>query len=459
MSLVNISPIEISSRVIFLTPEDMSKLALQPGAKLKVAAGLSATDAEISIGQNTNFISIGVLEALDLPATGVLSLKKVGPDSCKVGPVIGILVSRGKKHTSPPYSSQNRLLQSFLNFAAKAGGLAYVFSPSGVDIANQKITGYYLGTGPHDSPVWLEHTFPLPDVIFDRILFRSVERSKTTKQITSYFLKHEQIKYFNPKFLNKWQTFSILSQNPVFLKHLPETKIYVGPDSLSKFLGSHQTVYVKPVNGSLGKGIMRIYMVPEGYSFQYRVGKRPVSGIWHDHSQLSNGLKTFLKTPPYIMQQGLDLLKYRGRVFDIRVLMQRDGHGKWTNSASVARVGLAGSIFPNVAAGGEAVDISQVWQEIAGSDWFSSKTCALTREIGQAAGETLEKALGVFGEIGLDIGVDSNGDIWVIEINSKPSRKVFPKKQTHLKTTSLKLPMDFAKYLAGFSQNEERNLP
>lgn len=457
MHLVNIMPIQVSPRKIFLTVKDLTEFALEPGTSIQIKAGSSVTDAVIASSQDGSHISTGLLEALGLPATGMLNVKKDGPGSLRIGPLIGIIVSRGKKHKLPPYTSQNRHLRSYLNISAGSGCLAYVFFPAGVDTETQTVTGYYLGTNPDGLQTWLKHTFPLPDVVYDRILFRSVEKKQQTKKITSYFLNHERVKYFNPKFLNKWETYSILSRNQLFRKHLPETKIYRGPESLIKFSESHKTVYVKPINGSLGKGIMKISHTSEGYVYQYRVGKQPVSGIWQDVSELTAGLKAFLCSPPYIMQQGLELLKYRDRVFDIRVLMQKDGQGRWINSATVARVGLAGSIFPNVAAGGEAVDICQVWQEIKHADWFSSATYTLTKQISQAAGEDLEKALGTFGEIGLDIGVDLNGNIWLIEINSKPSRKVIPKEQPHLKNLSLKLPIDFAKYVAGFGQAQERD--
>jgi len=54
------------------------------------------------------------------------------------------------------------------------------------------------------------------------------------------------------------------------------------------------------------------------------------------------------------------------------------------------------------------------------------------------------------GEIGLDLGVDRRGRVWLIEVNAKPFRKVFdagPKRRVFL---SFRRPMAYARYLAGF---------
>lgn len=40
--------------------------------------------------------------------------------------------------------------------------------------------------------------------------------------------------------------------------------------------------------------------------------------------------------------------------------------------------------------------------------------------------ETLEEQIdGTLGELGLDIGVDRNGRVWLFEVNAKPGRHIF----------------------------------
>ena len=55
---------------------------------------------------------------------------------------------------------------------------------------------------------------------------------------------------------------------------------------------------------------------------------------------------------------------------------------------------------------------------------------------------------GTIGEIGYDVGIDKNGQLWLFEANSKPGRSIF--KHPKLKDydqLSRSLPISFALYL------------
>ncbi len=454
MPFIRIKPIECPSPEIFLTVDETTKFGLKPGDKVEIKAGSAVTHATLAVGQYENEISLRILKALGLPQVKGLRLRLEAPGKLQIGPLIGIMVSRSKKYKLPPYSSQDILLRSFSRYSINVQCLTYVFSPRDVNTVKQSISGYFLETAPDGTTHWKRHTFPVPDVVYDRILFRTFERKAQTKEISSFFLKNNNVEYFNPKFLNKWETYLILITNPELREYLPETRKYENPGKLIDFIENYKRVYLKPANGSLGKGIVRISLASKGYIYQYRDGKQPVEGIWKTFEELAAGLKKLITARVYIMQQGLDLQKFDGKVFDIRVLMQKDGHGMWTNSATVARIAPVGGIFPNVAAGGHPKGIENLWQELHHTDWSSSQTCYLTRQISLKAAQTLENSLGTFGEIGLDIGVDVNGIPRIIEINSKPSRKVFPPDQPHLKKVSIQLPIDFAACLAGFASDQ-----
>ena len=68
-------------------------------------------------------------------------------------------------------------------------------------------------------------------------------------------------------------------------------------------------------------------------------------------------------------------------------------------------------------------------------------------EIVHALEEVLDNPLG---EVGLDLGVDRSGRVWLIEVNAKPFRKTAdagPKRQVW---RSFHRPMAYAKYIAGY---------
>lgn len=85
---------------------------------------------------------------------------------------------------------------------------------------------------------------------------------------------------------------------------------------------------------------------------------------------------------------------------------------------------------------------------------FGKSRRRISRRVRRAA-RTIINALdevldGPLGEVGLDLGVDRRGRVWLIEVNAKPYRKVTdagPKRQVWL---SFRRPMQYARHLAGF---------
>ncbi|TGV23672.1 YheC/YheD family protein, partial [Mesorhizobium sp. M00.F.Ca.ET.186.01.1.1] len=64
----------------------------------------------------------------------------------------------------------------------------------------------------------------------------------------------------------------------------------------------------------------------------------------------------------------------------------------------------------------------------------------------------IEQAKGIdLGELGLDMGIDIHGHVWMFEANSKPGRSIF--KHSRLRQAdqeSRKLLVDYSCYLANF---------
>lgn len=91
---------------------------------------------------------------------------------------------------------------------------------------------------------------------------------------------------------------------------------------------------------------------------------------------------------------------------------------------------------------------------------------ALSRTFGSQAGEVLEKAKRVavrmseaiernyphrLGELGLDLGIDKDGEVWMFEANAKPGRSIF--KHPALKPegrASLEYILEHCLYLSRF---------
>lgn len=430
---------------------------LATGDKLTLKAGSLKTQATVIVKYDSaaeNSISAGLLNRLLLPSDQAvnLMLDKKQPVA-SIGPIIGILISKNNRLRRPPFSRQKQLLRKFISAGKSMGAVVYAFNPEGIDPDNKHIEGFYPYKNGSAEITWKKSCFPFPDIVHNRILTRTSERKPAVRQameLTDNF----GIKCFNTKFLNKWETHDILYQNSKLRRFLPETVKYQSAEALVRFLDKHPLVYLKPWHGSLGKDILRIKKENNTYLYNYRQGKSTVSGTWTDTAEMADAVRIFVGRRSYLMQQGLELVTYFGRVFDIRVLIQKNGSGHWVISATVARVGREGSPFPNIAAGGCALSIEQVWQDLFHREWARSPKRDQIEQLAGLVAVTLDKRLGDFGEMGLDIGLDNEGKLWLIEVNSKPSRKVFPQGDKALKARSIRLPMEYALHWAGFAGDQ-----
>jgi len=459
MHVVKVTPLpDDGSDKLEIDAAVAGETGIRTGDCLTLKAGALEVPVNVTVStgkpRGQNFIAAGLLNKLFLPTDQTLNLKLVkGEPVVTIGPVIGILVSRNKRLRRPPFSRQKYLLRRFIAAGQKLGAVVYAFNPDGINRENQLIEGFFPYKNGSAEITWKKSYFPFPDVVHNRVLSRTTEKTAPVRQAVETAGDYG-IKCFNPKFLNKWETHDILQQNPKICKFLPETLKYTSCEKLQHFLAKHPVVYLKPWHGSLGKDILRITKKQRICSYVHRQGKQTVSGVWQSTAEMSEALQTFVRQRSYLMQQGLDLVTYFGRVFDIRVLVQKNLTGYWEVSAVVARVGKAGSPFPNIAAGGSALAMEQVWPELFNQDWQTSPVREQISGLAFLVAGTLEHTLGNFGEMGLDVGIDTNGRVWLIEVNSKPSRKVFPQGDITLKERSIRLPMEYAVYWAGFTREQ-----
>ncbi|WP_036724954.1 YheC/YheD family protein, partial [Paenibacillus forsythiae] len=112
-----------------------------------------------------------------------------------------------------------------------------------------------------------------------------------------------------------------------------------------------------------------------------------------------------------------------GQPFDVRVLMQKDGNGRWTLGGMAVRLGPRGSLTSNLHGGGTAVHPASFLRK-----QYGGAAANILAELALASAflpPLLEAGFGRLGELGLDFGIDPGGRIWLLEANSKPGRSAF----------------------------------
>jgi len=142
---------------------------------------------------------------------------------------------------------------------------------------------------------------------------------------------------------------------------------------------------------------------------------------------LKEYIEIFIGDKPFIIQQGIRLLKFNGRNMDMRVLIEKDNQGKWNAIYNQARIAQGNFTITNCSAGGSIENYETIYlylNLIELCDYLP--TDKKIREVTINIAKYIEKAFGSFGEIGMDIAIDESGRIWFIEANSKPDKDPEP---------------------------------
>ncbi len=370
-----------------------------------------------------------------------------------LGPVIGILATalpnRAKLDELDPTSLQAEL--TYLSHIGRSiDGMVYIFLPASINWSSKTVKGYnyrYLST---NHGVWESSTYPLPDVVYNRISSRRSEIRSNVQSTLQMLKEQPYTKVFNPSYLNKWQVYQTLAQNLFLKPYLPETQ-KLSEQSLAEMLSKHSVLYLKPSNGSLGIGIIKVKKLGEN-NLKFTVYSRSrINGSTDNASQIMKKTSVYRKGKPYIVQQGLDLTRYHGSVFDIRIIYQKNGRGEWQIGKKFARIAPGRSSISNLSRGGRVVTSRSLLKSLYKKKSLIEEKNAEIKELCQRVAVTLDaESNGNFGELGLDIGIDKKGWPWLIEVNSKPRKTTETEASQIIMRNSFKRPLEYGSYLAGF---------
>ncbi|MGE5581252.1 MAG: YheC/YheD family protein [Bacillota bacterium] len=356
-----------------------------------------------------------------------------------IGPYIGLLSS----------DEENKLTSSHLNKMlvyvkeyAKLHGAIVVFALNKVDRENRLIEGYCY------NPVkkyWHKGIFPYPSSIY-----RTIGLSAEWK---NHFLSVIGNNIFNSRFFSKWEMYQWLSKEPGINPHIPYTILYHSSQDVFKMLARFPQIYIKPVLGLQGRGIVRVSMDNKLYIFKYR--DRGVNRIdtFEDPGKAGEYIHKRFRHGKYLIQQAVDLLEYKGGLIDFRCVVQKNQSNTWVCQAIIGRSGVKDSIVSNISSGGAAFTAENILRKAIPAskdniDDLKKKIVALAITVSKILDE-----YGInCGTLGLDIGIDTQERLWLIEINNRdPDPGIaLDIHDVQLYYTLKTGPLFYAKFLSGF---------
>ncbi|UNC92239.1 YheC/YheD family endospore coat-associated protein [Candidatus Contubernalis alkaliaceticus] len=359
-------------------------------------------------------------------------------------PIVAVFVSRRVINKLKNRKNNCYFRLKKLNQVNKiAGTTLYLFSYKDVDFEHCIIKGIYFD---ETEQIWKENDFPFPDVLYDRVK-GNLQQRKNFKLVRERF-KEMGIKKINPlDYFDKYELYKLIEKNDTLRPNLPITRLLESTTDLKFILEKSRSIYLKACRGSRGKQVMAITKISDTkykYSFY---SKQVVVGEVKDLYALFRVIHWFFQGKKVLVQQAIDLLTVDNRIIDIRGELQRNGNGELEITAAPARMGTKNA---PIATRGKSYPFEVLFKKHFQlsddkiKELKNTVDCFLI-----AVYKYLEESYGLFGEIGIDVGLDKNGKVWLIECNAKSAKVSLC--NTGDKETIEKAflnPLEYAKYIS-----------
>ncbi|WP_251554896.1 YheC/YheD family protein [Neobacillus muris] len=336
-----------------------------------------------------------------------------------IGPLVGIFTAGFMDDPANPIGERTEFFKKLLSVNKTVGALPFLFGDHDINWEQGTIDGYF-----YQQHSWHRQEVPFPNVIYDRLPNRKIERSPRLIKIKQRLQKEYLIPWFNPGFFNKLDIYDRLQQDDSVDGYLPETHPFTSFSLIETMLAKYGHVYIKPKNGSLGLGVHQIlydkhstdyfcrYQDQEGMN---RLRKFPSLELLFKWVFPNQTLENML------VQQGIHLLRINRRPVDFRIHTNKDDLGSWHVSAIAAKVAGHGSVTTHKRSGGEVKTLNEIFTKEE-AELYTKKLSDAALQLSKVLEQNVE---GIIGEIGFDLGIDRHGDVWLFEANSKPGRSIF----------------------------------
>jgi hypothetical protein len=360
---------------------------------------------------------------------------KWGKDSLRMGPIIGILtVGDGTSFRGNKENFRDITLSG-----KKLGALVYVFTPDGLDWEQKRVRGFLYD---EQQSCWLEALLPFPHVVYNRVPTRKAEKRVDVSETLDRIANLPNVTLFNRCFFDKQTLFQELGKRVEVAVFLPET---VNLDSFARFkafCSQHRFVYLKPILGKAGKGIMRLDYKGNRWHLQRLQDQIAILNEFPSLKSVWKYVKERIRNRGYILQQGIQLAEYRGRPFDIRVLVQKNGRGEWVVTGIGIRRAGSQCITTHVPRGGSIQPPRKVLTTL-----FKEEANAISERIKRTAltiARVLNEQYDSLAEMSMDLGLTRDGQLWFFEANAKPEKFDEPA----IRQLSLSTLIHYAQYVS-----------
>ena len=320
----------------------------------------------------------------------------------------------------------------------------YFFSERDVDYNKKKIKGIYYNT---KTSKWTVAKFPFPDVYYNR---RGEYKDNNDVQKVRETIEKMSITKINSNhFYSKWYSYRELYKYEEIRPHLPETILYKNESDIVNMLKDTSSLYLKSFRQNNGEGIINVTKKTNCYEYKYFIDKRIKEGTASTLEELIQIIHSFYAGKEFIVQKSIDLLQYQHSTLDLRCDVQRNGKGELECVSHSVRVSAKNSHITNTKSKSSIYEFEEFFREKLG---FSNKKIRRLKtrleKLLFNIFEKLELTYGSYGEMGIDIGIDKEGSLWLFECNMKPGKKSLWACGEQTIDRAFLNPLEYAKFLS-----------
>ncbi|WP_433944011.1 YheC/YheD family protein [Paenibacillus sp. SN-8-1] len=212
---------------------------------------------------------------------------------------------------------------------------------------------------------------------------------------------------------NKWLKTQALLTDKRTRRHIPQTSMYSAA-KLKHMLRKHRMVVIKPIRGGGGYGVIKVAYSGGIYSFTHMMDTKSFKSF----EAMQRSLNRIKVRRPYLIQQGIQLATIAGRPIDYRVKVAKSARG-WEYRAMVGRLAKPGLFVTNLCKGGTQLSAKEALTRSLTKSSGKQQRHKM-RELTNLCIDILERRFPGLGRLGFDYGIDTQGRIWIFEVNTRP---------------------------------------
>ncbi|MCT2535546.1 YheC/YheD family protein [Aquibacillus koreensis] len=372
---------------------------------------------------HTIYISSPLKSTINLSSNKQLSLYVHG-NTCVIPLTFGVFLA-GFQKDQFPLGNRTKLFEQMSKAGEKLGFQTIFFGYQHVLQNKRKINGFYFQ---HNE--WKRDIFDFPTVVYNRIPNRKIEHHPEVMQVMEIIRLEATI--FNDSFFNKWEIYDNLMKNPSCSYLLPDTILHPSKQKVMQLL-THHPIYIKPIHGSRGDGIVKCQKLSTGeIECHFYQNDKPKINRYTDEESLftqlfPNGLKG------YVVQEEIPLLKKGKSAIDFRVHTNKNHKNSWEVTLIGAKFAGKGSLTTHVQRGGSIHVVEELFPK-SQADRMTSKLAKTAVHLANAIEKSIFHPIG---EIGFDLGMDQEGKVWLFEANAKPGFSIFDHPRLEIKASEV----------------------